>query len=56
MYLNPVLTLGYIFAALYIDVLGDFESFPSIITERECYEYITFSHNFMIHSMGKLGA
>ena len=44
------------FATLYINVLGDFDSFPSIITERECDEYITFSHNFMIHSMGKLGA
>ena len=35
-----------------MNVLGDFESFPSIITEWECDEYIAFSHNFMIHSMG----
>ena len=33
----------------------EFESFPSIITEWECNEYITFSPIFLIHSTWKLG-
>ena len=41
---------------LQINVFGDLESFPSIITEWECDEYIRFSHKLMSNSMGKLGA
>ena len=40
--------------AIFINVLGDFESFYSYNAKKECDDM--FSQNFMIHSMGKLSA